>query len=194
MPTPLTAAELRAELAEAFAARERPSDDRIAYTQPGCPGYEGNEAREWLSGKSWRDVLTEGVGIEHRDYVHFLRPEGWLYFFPAFATFALDLDHPAEMDETLVLGLRSFAEDVEGLLTPPERRAVIHFLEYLADAYDGRGYVINYPRFALDQTWAPMADDATSGNDEPTSNGVGPALAAADRPQPPQQENGDDLS
>ena len=103
-----TITDLRAELASAFAAREHPGDVAVAYTQPGCGGYEGNEAREWLRGKTWQDLLAEDVGIEHRDYLHFLRPEGWLYFFPAFAILGLDLDHLVEMDETLVFKLGSF--------------------------------------------------------------------------------------
>ena len=193
MPMSETIATLRAELADAFADREHPGDERVAHSRPGCDGYEGHEAREWLQGKSWRDVLSEGAGIEHRDYLHFLSPEGWLYYFPAFATLALDIEHPAEMDETLVIKLGSFPEDVVALLTPPERRAVIHFLEYLADAYDRRGDVINEARLALETHWAQVTDDGTFGDDKPTSNGTGPARPAAD-PQPPQQENGDALS
>ena len=183
--------ERRAELADAFATREHPGNENVAHIQPGCAGYEGNEAREWLRDKTWRDVLAEDVDLEHRDYLHYLRPEGWLYFFPAFATLALDLDHPAEMDETLTFKLGSYPEKVAPLLAPPERRAVVHLLEYLADAYDRRGYVINRARLALDEHWAHTTDDGTLGVDPPTSNGVGPA-PAPDRSRT-DRENGDAL-
>ena len=106
---------------------------------------------------SWQDLAGSARGGRRYRAPRlppFLRPEGWLYFFPAFAILGLDLDHPAEMDETLVFKLGSFPEDVAPLLTPREQRAVIHFLEYLADAYDRRGDVINCARLALDEHWA----------------------------------------
>lgn len=187
------AESLRAELAAAFAERQYPGDDAIAYQREGCSGYEGNEAREWLRGKTWRDLLAEGMGVEHRDYVNFLRPEGWLYYFPALATFALDLEHPAEMDETLTIKLAWAPHEVMHLLTPAERRAVVHLLEYVADAHDERGYDNNLARYALDTHWASALDES-SGGDLPAPVGQAAGLDAPRSPRPAPQENGDAVS
>lgn len=166
----LDAESLRRELAAAFASRERPGDDAIALSRPECPGYEGDEARAWLRGKSWRQLLAEGVSIEHRDYLSFLTWEGWLYFLPAFATLALDLGHGAELDEAIVFKLWSFPEEISSRLAPRERRAIVHLLEYLAVVYERRGDVRNVARQALDDYWAYFTDDELSGDGAPGSD------------------------
>lgn len=163
------AESLRAEFATAFARREYPGDDHVAYQREGCVGYEGNEARDWLRGRTWRDLLAEGMGIEHRDYVHFLRPEGYLYYFPALATFALDLDHPAEMDETLLTRLAWKPHEVAALVTPEERWAIVHLLEYLAEAHAARGYAGDVAEHALDSFWRDFQPEEPDGGDPPPS-------------------------
>ena len=170
---------VRAELAAAFARRERPSDDRIALSRPDCPGYEGDEAREWLRGKNWQDLLAEGIGVEHRDHVHFLLPEGWLYFFPAFAIIGLDIRHPAEMDETLLVLLGAFPDEMAAQLSRRERRAILHFLEYLSEAYERRGDLVNAAQRTLDSYWNRFVDEEPAGGDAPATA---------------HQENGDVLS
>ena len=170
-----TADSLRREIAAAFAARELP--ERVALSRPDCPGYEGDEARDWLAGRSWREVAEGGVSIEHRDYLSFLTLDGWLYYFPGFASLALDPEHPAELDETLVFRLWSFPEEISAALAPRERRAIVRFLEYLSDRFERRGDLRNTARQALDEFWAYFTDDELEAGGDPSSNAL--------------QENGD---
>ena len=169
---------LRQEIAEAFAWRDRPAADAIALSRPECSGYEGDEAREWLRGRSWREVLEEGVTAQQRDYLAFLTWEGWLYYFPAFASLALDLEHPAELDETLVFKLWSFPEEISERLAPRERGAIVHFLEALAAGYAARGDLDNKAQRALDDYWAYFTDEELSVDDDPPRNRNGAARAA----------------
>ena len=165
-----TADTLRREIAEAFADRERP--ESVALTRPDCPGYEGDEAREWLAGRSWRQVADDGVSIEHRDHLSFLTLDGWLYYFPGFAALALDPEHSAELDEALVFRLWSFPEEISSALAPRERRAVVHFLEHLADRFERRGDLRNTARQALDEAWAYFTDDELGVGEGPSPNAL----------------------
>jgi hypothetical protein len=175
MTVPGTADDLRREIAAAFAARELP--ERVALSRPDCPRYEGDEAREWLAGRSWRQVADGGVSIEHRDYLAFLTLDGWLYYFPGFASLALDPEHPAELDETLVFRLWSYPEEISAALAPRERRAIVHFLEHLADRFEQRGDLRNTAAQALDEHWAYFTDDELGLGEGPAPNAL--------------QENGD---
>lgn len=147
---------LRRELASAF-TRPYPGDENLARTRSDCPGYEGNLARDWLRGKTWQEVLDEGTG--DRDLLSFLTRAAWLYFFPAFATLALDLDHPQDFADTLILHLWSFPEEISADLSPRERRAIVHWLEVLAAKYDQRQFVPNDAQRALDDYWAYFTDE-----------------------------------
>ncbi len=158
---------LRAELAEAFAGRKHPGDDNIADVSPGCRGLEAAEAREWLRGKTWQGLLEEGMGLEHGHHVSFLRLEGWLYFFPAFATFALDVDHPAALDEALLIRLGAMPYDMIELLEPQERRAVAHFVKYLAEAHERLGNELTLARPAFNEYWAYFYDDEEEDSHDP---------------------------
>ncbi len=153
---------LRAELAAAFAEREYPGDDRLVHTRSGhIVSDEAFEAHEWLRGKTWQELLEEGMGIEHRDYVSSLSPEGWLYYFPALATFGLDADHPAEMDENLPLRLAWHPHEIKPLVGARERRAIAHLLTYWAEARDRRPPAgDNAPRYALETHWSEAAGEA----------------------------------
>jgi len=149
---------LRAEIDAAFAEREHPGDDCVAYIQKGCcEAYEGYQAQEWLRGKTRQDLVAEGMRREHHDFLHFLRPKGWLFYFSTFATFSLDPDHPAEMHEALLFKIAWYPQEFAPFLTLPERRAVVHFLEYLADVYDERGWG-NQAQYALDTYWGRFSD------------------------------------
>lgn len=143
-----TCARLRDEITSAFDTREYPGD----YSLTHCP-Y--SEALDLFQGKSWQDLLKEGMSSEHRDYQFSLCPRGWRYFFPALAILALDLDHPAEISDVLTFNLRDHPEQLGPLLRPRERLAVVHLLEYLDVAeqkeYDLSG--ISDARTALDEYW-----------------------------------------
>jgi len=157
---------LRAELAAAFSGREYPGDDKIAASA--CD--EGFEALTWLRGKTWKAVLAEGMGLEHRDLVSFITPEAWLYYFPAFATFGLDSDHVAEMDETLPLKLAWWPQTLKPFVRPAERRAIAHMLAYWADSWDRRPGGENVARYALETHWSQALDDETVRDDAPPSH------------------------
>jgi hypothetical protein len=165
-------AQLISEIAEAFQGRARPADDRLAFSQPGCPGYEGDQVARFFRGRDWRDLtaqpLIDDPELDRYTFMAFMTPEGFVYFLPAFLRLALDVDGPLEISETLAFKLKPptsdgtttnleqhFAEIV-GALSPAQRESVRHTLEFLAEAFDQRGYVINLARQALDDYWAHL--------------------------------------
>lgn len=163
------AEELRAEIEAAFGARAHPG---AAALEP-PPGRGDGEPWAPLRGLTWRELARTGMTAEQRDFVHALTPAGWLYYFPALAALALDPDHPAEVDDTLLVKLAWRPREIDDGATPAERRALVHFLDYLADLYDERGWE-NLARYALDQHWSSSRDGSPRGD----SPGRGDDLAA----------------
>ncbi|HEX2254900.1 MAG TPA: DUF6714 family protein [Thermoanaerobaculia bacterium] len=147
----VTAEAVEDEIVATFGARPVPAAPFLL--RDDCATYEGNEARDWLGGKSWQDLRAEDVTLAQRDLVHFLSPDGWLYYLPALVRFALDPAHPAEMAETLLVKLAWYPHEVAARMTPAERRAIVRFLEYLDAEDEGRG-LQGMPRLALDSHWA----------------------------------------
>jgi len=161
---------LRREVASAF-KRQHPDDDHLARTEKAFLFYEGNEARYWLRNKTWEQVLKEGV--KDTTLIPFLEIEGWLYFFPAFAILALDIDDPADLATILIFRLWTSPEEISARLLPQERRAIVHWLEYLAGAFEQRGRCPNDAACALDDYWAYFLDEELYGDDESTTDAPG---------------------
>jgi len=140
---------LRLELAAAFGWRRPPAPERIAEARSFSD--EADEARAWLSGRAWRDLNSDNVGLEHRDLLSFLSPEAWLYVFPALAAVGLDVEHPAEMADTLALSLALDGRRFVSRMTEGEIGVVGQVLEYWAQALDQRSGEGQEARAALHQ-------------------------------------------
>jgi len=153
------AEELRREVQEAFGRRPYPGDDAISRRRPGCPGEEAEEVWQRYRGKDWREMVAAGRERNLRDDLGFLTYEGFVYYLPVFLELSLDSEHRFDLDGTLASFLWSFPEEVASRLEPAEKRAVVHVLEFLAAAFDERGYVRNDARAALDHYWAYFTDE-----------------------------------
>ena len=138
------AEELSREIEAAFAWRPRPGED-------------GND----FGGRHWREIIPGARDVEVRDRMGTLRHERFVYYLPAFLTLALDVDSYFEVGDRLVFQLWSFPQELSALLTPAERRAVVHVLQHLSDAYERRGYrgAENDAFVALDHYWAYLTDE-----------------------------------
>jgi len=104
-------------------------------------------------------MIAAGRQRNLRDDLGFLTYEGFVYYLPAFLELSLDAEHRFDLDGTLTSFLWSFPEEVASRLEPAEKRAVVHVLEFLAAAFDERGYVRNDARAALDHYWAYFTDE-----------------------------------
>lgn len=154
--------ELRLEVARAFSERERPASavapEAAEASEGGCRGSETEQARAYFARADWRDVAAGSLDDGLNDAMPFLPYDEFVYFLPGFVHRALDLDGPGAVDGPLVFKLWSFPQEIASRLEPQEKRAIVHVLEYLADAYDDRGYVRNPARRALDEYWALFTD------------------------------------
>jgi len=150
--------ELRGEVHAAFAGRVYPGDEGIVRRRPGCPGLEPERTWERFLGRSYKDIAALGRGESLRDDIAFLTPEGFAYYLPAFLDLALDDDPHQELDGALASYLWTCAEEVAGRLRPTEKRATVRVLEFLARAFDDRGYVRNDARAALEHYWVYFTD------------------------------------
>ena len=104
-------------------------------------------------------MVAAGRERNLRDDLGFLTYEGFVYYLPVFLELSLDSEHRFDLDGTLASFLWSFPEEVASRLEPAEKRAVVHVLEFLAAAFDERGYVRNDARAALDHYWAYFTDE-----------------------------------
>jgi hypothetical protein len=172
-----TAQALRREIRTAFAGRTYPGDDRLAIPGPDCRGDDRDDVKRFFRGKDWREVrldsLLDGSDLDPNAFLSFLSPEGFVYFLPAFLIESLHLaDDRFDLGEPLAFrltpstgnpedpGLQAARDLLDGILsalTPEEKRAVAHVLEYLAREYDQRSYTLNLAQAALDSYWAPQA-------------------------------------
>lgn len=169
----MTAEKIREEVRSAFDGRPYPGDDNLALSRPGCPGYEGDAVGRFFQGKDWREITLESI-MEDREldlnaFIFFLTAGGFVYYLPAFLSMSLDVDGPFDLGEALALKLtpppphagdawREQFSQIVTSLTPSEKEAVIHTLEYLATEYEKRSYVTNLAQKALDGFWAPRTD------------------------------------
>jgi hypothetical protein len=176
--TPASKDELREEIHAAFAGRPYPGDENLALRQPGCPGYEGDDVARFFRGKDWREITLEsilnGSGLDRNAFMFFMTSEGFVYYLPAFLAMSLDVDGPFDFGEPLAFLLtpppegekfgawRDHFAGIVSFLTPEERQAVVHVLEYLASEYERRRYTTNQARMALDSYWAEAMQSATS--------------------------------
>ena len=87
---------LRRQIEIAFAHRPYPGDDGIALTQPGCPGYEGDDVRALLAGRDWRDLSWSDLYMDPRQAYaslgSFMTVPGFAYYLPAFLLLAIESD------------------------------------------------------------------------------------------------------
>ncbi|QRK10007.1 hypothetical protein JQX13_07870 [Archangium violaceum] len=165
---------LREEIHEAFAWRKYPGHDRLALHQPGCPGYEGETVARFLRGKDWRELTLQSIvddpELDRNAFMSFMSAEGFVYFLPAFLDISLDVESPFVLGEALAFKLTPPGEGgseawqehfsrIVSSLTPGEKRAVIHVLEYLVNEYEKRGYGTHPAREALDGYWACLTDE-----------------------------------
>jgi hypothetical protein len=151
------AADLRREVQEAFARRPYPGDEEVARRRPGG-GDEAEEVWQRYRGKDWREMVAAGRQRNLRDDLGLLTFDGFVYYLPAFLELSLDSERRFDLDGTLASFLWSFPEEVASRLEPSEKRAVVHVLEFLAAAFDERGYVRNDARAALEHYWAYFTD------------------------------------
>ena len=178
------AEELRQEIRTAFNWRPHPGDDHVALGAPGCPGDEREDVARFFHGKDWREI-TLNLIIESREldlnaFLYFMSAEGFVYYLPAFLLASLEVDDRFDLGEPLAFkltlppkgagetpdpGLEAWRDQyaqVVSALTPAERRAVTHVLEYLAHEYDRRNYTWNQARVALDSYWGRVRRDKSS--------------------------------
>lgn len=169
------AEELRQEIRAAFDWRAHPGEDHIALGGPGCPGDEREDVARFFRDKDWREITLESI-IEGREldlnaFLYFMSSEGFVYYLPAFLMAALHIDERFDLGEPLAFKLTPPPENPEGQrdpgleawrdqyaqilssLTPEEKRAVAHVLEYLAREYKKRNYTANRAQVALDSYW-----------------------------------------
>lgn len=108
--------ELRCQIAEAFARRSYPGDDRIADTDLRYPDYEGNTVAGFHRGKRWQEItlsrLRAGYEADPSACLAFMTPEGWRYYLPAYLLLALDRQASGAIGDAVV-----------GALTHPRARA-----------------------------------------------------------------------
>lgn len=165
--------QLRKEIRAAFAERRYPGDDEIGLSQPGCPDYEGEGVARFFRGKDWREITMDSIlkerGLDRNAFLFFMTAQGFVYYLPAFLTLSLDVDGPFDLGEPLAFKLtppgatgtgawREHFTQIVSLLTPAERRAVVHVLEYLAAEYEKRRYTTNQAQVALSSHWAQQTD------------------------------------
>jgi hypothetical protein len=162
VPSP-TAEALRREVREAFAEHPYPGDDAIARRRPGGAGREAEEVWRRYRGKDWREMVVAGRERNLRDDIGFLTFEGFVYFLPAYLELVLDAERRFDLDESVASYLWSFPEPLAALLSPREKKAVVGVLEFMADAFDERGYVQNNARAALEHYWAYFTDQELGG-------------------------------
>ncbi len=127
--------ELSREIEAAFSWRPHPGDDKAIAVRRSS-GVEGESAWRFFGGKHWQEILRSPHDIEVRDNMGLLTFEGFVYYLPAFLTLSLDVDEYFEVGDQLVSSLWSFPEEVSSLLKPAERRAVVHVLQHLSEAYE----------------------------------------------------------
>ena len=151
---------LREEIDAAFAGRPYPGDDAIVLRRPGCEGLEAEEVWELFRGKSWREITLDAMKARLvSSDIFSLSLEGFVYYLPAFLKLALDLDDPYGLDDPVVSRLWTWPEEIAALLVPGEKRAVVHFLEYVAGELERRRpNARNDARTALDHFWAYFTD------------------------------------
>jgi len=163
---------LRREIRAAFAWRPYPGDGRLALPGPGSPGDDGVEVARFFRGRDWRDVRLDALMESELDpnaFLYFMDAEGFVYFLPAFLLASLDAGGGFDLGEPLAFRLTPPAGDpgdpgvaatrdlfsrIVSSLTPEEKRAVAHVLEYLAREYEKRGDTANLAQGALHGYWA----------------------------------------
>jgi len=162
---------LHDEIAQAFAHRVHPGDDRIAVTRPWLTGYEGNQVAEYFKGKQWQDLT---YGRMRTDYpsdptaaIHFMRDEGFAYYLPAFLGMAMDMEVAGDMADTIVSALTEPAPSAATVdrsrfaarmatLSLQEKKTIRDVLMYLAKEYDRIGYPDNPARKAIGGYWSQL--------------------------------------
>lgn len=154
--------DLREEIEAAFSWRSYPGDDAIVNRRCGCIGWEAEEAWEVYRGMSWREALQPG-DLNHGQYLTWLTNQGFVYYLSAFLILSIERKVEFPPDFETVSRLWTWPEEVSSLLTPSEKRAVVHALEYLADAEEERSWPHrrnwpNDPRTALLHYWAYFTD------------------------------------
>ncbi|HYO52212.1 DUF6714 family protein [Archangium sp.] len=166
--------QLRKEIHDAFAWRPYPGHDHLALGQPGCPGYEGEAVGRFFRGKDWREITLQSIvdepALDRNAFMAFMTAEGLVYYLPAFLDISLDVESPFVLGEALAFNLtppgegaseawRAHFSQMASSLTPSEKRAVIHVLEYLVNEYEKRGHSTHPAREALDGYWANLTNE-----------------------------------
>jgi hypothetical protein len=151
---------LREEIETAFAARSHPGDEAIVLRRPGCEGSEPEAVWQFFHGRSWREItLDEMKARVASEDIFFLTLDGFVDYLPAFLIFALDLDDRYGLDGPVVSQLWTWPEEIAARLAPSEKRAVVHFLDYVAGELERRWPgARNDAQAALDHYWAYFTD------------------------------------
>lgn len=143
-----------AEIVQAFSFREYPGDNKLCFTRPEIPEYEGNGVKDLFLDKRWQDI-TDKYLIRHYKKgmlpgaLAFLTHDAFLYYLPAFLILSLrDFGEWYGLCESLCFYLspsrrisahQSFAED----LSVQERRALDRALENFASLFGPPNEKIN---------------------------------------------------
>ncbi len=146
-------AELRARIADAFAAVAYPGDDNLGDDAPQSPEYEGTIVARFFRGKDWRDVTFETILMDFdaplQGMIAFMKPEGIKYYLPAFLVLSLEATQEADADE--YAQLYTFVDSLCFYLARPSETM-------LRDQYDAVKDRPEVPAFIKEHLRAPTPE------------------------------------
>ena len=151
---------LSAAIDAAFGAAAYPGDNRLVYDTSGRH-LECNDVAAFYRGRRWQQVTAADLA-EHQESIHFLSPEAFRYYLPAYLKAAVTDYQDADLVPEILVSaltppadaaLQSYFEQRAQPLSVEQAGVVRAVLEFLQRVH-GEDFFENEPQQALDAYWA----------------------------------------